>query len=161
MSLLEAGADANAKTRDGTPVLHIAATHTLKAVEALLQSGADVDAPDAEGRTALVRAVVAGRRDTALALLAGGADAKATDAGVNLPLIAFRTGELAVMEELLKRGANARAKNALLPNPAHLVLEAPHPSPLSASSGFFGCNHFQKANAFLETNGAPPFDWRL
>jgi uracil-DNA glycosylase len=58
-------------------------------------------------------------------------------------------------------GANARAKKALLTNPAHLVLEVPHPSPLSASSGFFGCGHFKKANAFLETNNASPIDWRL
>ncbi|HYD12804.1 MAG TPA: uracil-DNA glycosylase [Allosphingosinicella sp.] len=43
----------------------------------------------------------------------------------------------------------------------HLVLRAPHPSPLSAHSGFFGCRHFSKANQFLETNGLPPIDWAL
>ena len=43
----------------------------------------------------------------------------------------------------------------------HLVLKAPHPSPLSAHSGFFGCGHFSKANAFLEAQGLPPVDWRL
>ncbi|MDQ8756084.1 uracil-DNA glycosylase [Sphingosinicella sp. LHD-64] len=43
----------------------------------------------------------------------------------------------------------------------HLVLKAPHPSPLSAHSGFFGCRHFSKANAFLESSGLPPIDWRL
>lgn len=43
----------------------------------------------------------------------------------------------------------------------HLVLKAPHPSPLSAYSGFFGCRHFSKANAFLEAQGQPPIDWAL
>jgi uracil-DNA glycosylase len=43
----------------------------------------------------------------------------------------------------------------------HLLLKAPHPSPLSAYTGFFGCRHFSKANAFLEERGLPPIDWRL
>ena len=43
----------------------------------------------------------------------------------------------------------------------HLVLKAPHPSPLSAYNGFFGCRHFSKANAFLKQNGLPPIDWGL
>ena len=43
----------------------------------------------------------------------------------------------------------------------HLVLKAPHPSPLSAHSGFFGCRHFSKANRFLESRGLPPIDWAL
>ncbi|HVJ00382.1 MAG TPA: uracil-DNA glycosylase [Sphingomonas sp.] len=43
----------------------------------------------------------------------------------------------------------------------HLVLKAPHPSPLSAHNGFFGCRHFSKANAFLEATGQPPIDWAL
>ena len=43
----------------------------------------------------------------------------------------------------------------------HLVLKAPHPSPLSAYSGFFGCRHFSKANAFLESRGLTPIDWAL
>ena len=43
----------------------------------------------------------------------------------------------------------------------HLVLKSPHPSPLSAHSGFFGCRHFSKANAFLEERGLPPIDWAL
>lgn len=58
-------------------------------------------------------------------------------------------------------GANARAKKALVTNPKHLVLEAPHPSPLSAYNGFFGCRHFSKANAFLEANDIKPIDWQL
>lgn len=41
----------------------------------------------------------------------------------------------------------------------HLVLRAPHPSPLSAYTGFFGCRHFSQANAFLEANGRAPIDW--
>ncbi|WP_109357396.1 uracil-DNA glycosylase [Sphingorhabdus sp. EL138] len=43
----------------------------------------------------------------------------------------------------------------------HLVLKAPHPSPLSAHNGFFGCQHFSKTNSFLEHNGLPPIDWSL
>jgi uracil-DNA glycosylase len=43
----------------------------------------------------------------------------------------------------------------------HLVLKAAHPSPLSAHSGFFGCRHFSKANAFLEERGLAPIDWAL
>jgi uracil-DNA glycosylase len=58
-------------------------------------------------------------------------------------------------------GANARAKKAVITNPAHLVLEAPHPSPLSAHNGFFGCGHFTKTDSFLESNGLSPIDWRL
>ncbi len=43
----------------------------------------------------------------------------------------------------------------------HLVLKAPHPSPLSAHGGFFGCRHFSQANAFLESRGLAPIDWAL
>lgn len=57
-------------------------------------------------------------------------------------------------------GANARAKQPLLTNPNHLVLTAPHPSPLSAYSGFFGCRHFSKATHFLNQRGVT-MDWRI
>ena len=46
-------------------------------------------------------------------------------------------------------------------NPKHLILKAPHPSPLSAYRGFFGCRHFSQANAFLEKNGIAPIDWQI
>ena len=49
----------------------------------------------------------------------------------------------------------------LLNNPKQLVLTAPHPSPLSAYRGFFGCRHFSKANAFLEAQGITPIDWQI
>lgn len=58
-------------------------------------------------------------------------------------------------------GANARSKVQLVTNPMHTVLEAPHPSPLSASRGFFGCKHFSKANAILEQSGMTPIDWQI
>lgn len=58
-------------------------------------------------------------------------------------------------------GANAKAKRALLTNPAHLVLTAAHPSPLSAYNGFFGCRHFLKTNEFLVSRGADPIDWQI
>lgn len=58
-------------------------------------------------------------------------------------------------------GKPAQSKISMLNNPAHLILTAPHPSPLSAYRGFFGCRHFSKANAFLEKNGAAPIDWQI
>lgn len=61
-------------------------------------------------------------------------------------------------------GNHARNKAARVPGlreGPHLVLTAPHPSPLSAHSGFFGCGHFARANAFLEEHGRTPIDWRL
>ena len=58
-------------------------------------------------------------------------------------------------------GRPARQKAAMLNNPKHLVLEAAHPSPLSAYKGFFGCRHFSKANDFLVANGVEPVDWQL
>jgi uracil-DNA glycosylase len=56
-------------------------------------------------------------------------------------------------------GGNARAKKALITNPAHLVLECAHPSPLSAYAGFFGCRHFVLANEFLAAHGLSTIDW--
>ena len=58
-------------------------------------------------------------------------------------------------------GANARAKKALITNPIHSVLEAPHPSPLSAHRGFFGCRHFSKANEILKESMQEPVDWQI
>lgn len=58
-------------------------------------------------------------------------------------------------------GSFAKSKKALLNNPNHLILEAPHPSPLSAYRGFFGCNHFKKCNEYLTANGVKPIDWQL
>lgn len=58
-------------------------------------------------------------------------------------------------------GANAKAKAQLITNPAHLVLTAAHPSPLSAYNGFFGCKHFSKANDFLVKNGMTPINWSI
>ena len=58
-------------------------------------------------------------------------------------------------------GRPAQSKKALLDNPKHLILEAPHPSPLSAYRGFFGCRHFSQANAFLEAHQAAPIDWQI
>jgi uracil-DNA glycosylase len=55
----------------------------------------------------------------------------------------------------------ARSKRDRIDNTRHLVLEAAHPSPLSASRGFFGCNHFSAANRWLETKAFPAIDWTL
>ena len=57
-------------------------------------------------------------------------------------------------------GANAKAKRELISNPHHLILQAAHPSPLSATSGFFGCCHFSRANEFLRQYGQE-VDWSL
>ena len=58
-------------------------------------------------------------------------------------------------------GRPAQTKKAMLNNPKHLILEAPHPSPLSAHRGFFGSRPFSKTNAFLESNGLAPIDWQI
>ncbi len=58
-------------------------------------------------------------------------------------------------------GRPAQAKQSMLDNPKHLVLTAPHPSPLSAHRGFFGCRHFSKTNDFLTACGVSPIDWQI
>ncbi len=58
-------------------------------------------------------------------------------------------------------GRPAQSKMSMLDNPKHKVFTAPHPSPLSAHRGFFGCKHFSQANAFLEENGVEPIDWQI
>ncbi len=58
-------------------------------------------------------------------------------------------------------GSPARKKKELITNPKHLILEAPHPSPLSAHRGFFGCKHFSKCNAFLRAHGLSEIDWQI
>ena len=58
-------------------------------------------------------------------------------------------------------GRPAQSKIPMLTNPKHLILKAPHPSPLTAYRGFFGCRHFSQANAFLESHGAAPIDWQI
>ena len=56
-------------------------------------------------------------------------------------------------------GAYAKQKQALIDTEKHLVLTAPHPSPFSATSGFFGCKHFSKTNEYLKQHGHTPIDW--
>ena len=56
-------------------------------------------------------------------------------------------------------GAYARSKKNLIDESKHLILEAPHPSPLSAHRGFFGCKHFSKANEYLKKQGKKPINW--
>lgn len=58
-------------------------------------------------------------------------------------------------------GRPAQQKQSLLNNPKHLILKAPHPSPLSAYRGFFGCKHFSQTNEFLAQNGLEPIDWQI
>ena len=58
-------------------------------------------------------------------------------------------------------GRPAQAKKKMLNNPKHLILEAPHPSPLSAYRGFFGSKPFSQTNTFLNENGVEPIDWQI
>lgn len=58
-------------------------------------------------------------------------------------------------------GANARSKKKIIDKNKHIILEAPHPSPLSAYRGFFGCGHFKKTNEILEEMGKEKIDWQI
>ena len=58
-------------------------------------------------------------------------------------------------------GNNARKKKAFITNKQHFVLEGPHPSPLSASRGFFGCGHFKKINDILRNIGKKEINWQI
>ena len=58
-------------------------------------------------------------------------------------------------------GRPAQMKKTMLNNPKHLILEAPHPSPLSAYRGFYGCRHFSQANDFLLFHEQEPIDWQI
>lgn len=58
-------------------------------------------------------------------------------------------------------GRPAQMKKSMLTNPNHLILEAPHPSPLSAYRGFFGSKPFSKTNEFLVAHGVEPIDWQI
>ena len=58
-------------------------------------------------------------------------------------------------------GSNARAKKQLITGQQHYVLTSVHPSPLSASGGFFGCRHFSKCNEFLKSRGIAEINWQL
>lgn len=58
-------------------------------------------------------------------------------------------------------GASARRKKSMITNAKHLILEAPHPSPLSAYSGFFGSRPFSKCNEYLASCSLTPIDWQI
>lgn len=58
-------------------------------------------------------------------------------------------------------GSYAQKKGQFIDDAKHLVLKAPHPSPLSAYRGFFGCRHFSQANAYLRQQGLAGLDWRV
>ena len=58
-------------------------------------------------------------------------------------------------------GSPAQAKSGLIDTKRHLILKAPHPSPLSAYRGFFGCGHFKKINEWLDSRGVTPIDWKV
>ena len=78
-----------------------------------------------------------------------------TDAVIRL--VADRPGPCA----FLLWGSHAQKKAGFVDGRRHLVLKAPHPSPLSAHNGFFGCRHFSRTNQWLQQQGLPPIDWAL
>lgn len=81
--------------------------------------------------------------------------------------IRFTDGVIRILNEhpnplvFLLWGAHAQSKRHLITAQKHLILVAPHPSPLSAHQGFWGCRHFSKANEFLNETGRGEIDWRL
>jgi uracil-DNA glycosylase len=58
-------------------------------------------------------------------------------------------------------GGHAQVKAKMINKQTHLVLTSAHPSPLSASNGFFGCRHFSQTNAYLQKNNLPPINWAV
>ena len=78
---------------------------------------------------------------------------------------AFTDGVLKAISQKLTHvvfflwGKDAQSKVGLIDQNKHLVLQAPHPSPLSAYRGFFGCNHFDQANQYLDAHGMHQIDW--
>lgn len=70
-------------------------------------------------------------------------------------------GESDIPRVFILWGNHARSNTPRIKNPVHLVLEGPHPSPLSAYRGFFGCNHFVKTNAFLQEKGRGEINWKI
>lgn len=58
-------------------------------------------------------------------------------------------------------GSHAQKKASFVNTQKHLILKSPHPSPLSAHRGFFGCQHFSKTNAYLQTHGIQPINWQI
>ena len=58
-------------------------------------------------------------------------------------------------------GSCAKQKQTYITNKNHYILKAPHPSPLSAYRGFFGCKHFSKTNEILIANNEEPIDWQI
>ena len=58
-------------------------------------------------------------------------------------------------------GSYAQKKGAFIDQQKHLVLKAPHPSPLSAHRGFIGCQHFSQTNAYLDSKGIAPIEWQV
>lgn len=79
----------------------------------------------------------------------------------------FTNGVISKISELKRNvvfllwGKFAQEKKELIDTTKHLILKAAHPSPLSASNGFFGCRHFSKANTYLMKNRIDPIDWAL
>lgn len=70
-------------------------------------------------------------------------------------------GESDIPRVFILWGNHARSNKSIIKNQEHLILEGPHPSPLSAYRGFFGCNHFIKANVFLKEQGRGEINWKI
>ena len=82
--------------------------------------------------------------------------------GNTLPIaLSRRLAGIRIPVYFLLWGSHARQKKALIDQTRHLILESPHPSPLSAYRGFFGTRHFSRANQFLQEQGRSPIEWQL
>ena len=100
--------------------------------------------------------------DTGKNLLAPGSTPKS-----NLLFLAFFVNVIKAVNEretpvvFILWGSYAQKKGQFIDQQRHLVLKAPHPSPLAAHRGFFGCQHFSKTNQYLQSNGIAPITWAL
>ena len=98
---------------------------------------------------------------------AGGIDAHAANSHRGIGWEEFTDAAIRILDTqdrpivFILWGKPAQMKKKMLHNPKHLILEAPHPSPLSAYRGFFGSKPFSKTNAFLKENGLSEIDWQI
>jgi len=91
--------------------------------------------------------------------LPGSHQGRGWEAFTDAVIAAIDSGDRPVV--FLLWGKHAQQKGAAINRRKHCVLTAPHPSPLSAHRGFFGCRHFSQANQFLQNNGYQPVDWSV
>ena len=140
---------------------------TYAASTTILAQATDIIQPLMEGRAVptsntdragIARQVVFGHKVMGEIVKTGGWDSEP-------PMVQDRIIELLNEREkpmaFILWGSPARRKKAMITNPHHYIVESPHPSPLSASRGFFGSRPFSRVNDFLKRTGQEPIDWQL